>query len=97
MRFEIILAPQAVEDRSRLRAFDRTAVDDAMERHLRHEPGKVSKARIKRLRGLRRPQYRLRVNDLRVFYDVTVDEVHVLAIVAKADAEDWLKAMGESS
>jgi hypothetical protein len=37
------------------------------------------------------------VNDLRVFYDVTVDEVQVLAIVAKEDAEDWLKAMGESS
>jgi mRNA-degrading endonuclease RelE of RelBE toxin-antitoxin system len=96
MRFEIILAPQAVEDRSRLRAFDRAAVDEAMELHLRHEPGKVSKSRIKRLRGLRRPQYRLRVNDLRVFYDVAGKEVQVLGIVLKADAEDWLKATGES-
>jgi len=96
MRFEIILAPQAIEDRSRLRAFDRAAVDEAMELHLRQEPGKVSKSRIKRLRGLRRPQYRLRVNDLRVFYDVAGKEVQVLGIVLKADAEEWLKAIGES-
>jgi len=67
MRFEIILAPEAIEDRRGLRAFDRAAVDDAMEQHLRHAPGKVSKSRIKRLRGIRRPQYRLRADDLRVF------------------------------
>src|SRR5262245_48563568 len=97
MRFEIILAPEAVEDRRRLRAFDRAAVDDAMERHLRQDPEKVSKTRIKRLRGFRRPQYRLRVDELRVFYDVVGQEVQVLSIVAKADAEAWLKRVGEPS
>jgi len=97
MRFEIILAPEAIEDRNGLRAFDRAAVDDAMERHLRHDPEKVSKTRIKRLRGLRRPQYRLRVNDYRVFYDVAGQEVQVLCIVAKAEAEAWLKRIGEPS
>jgi len=97
MRFEIILAPEAVEDRKRLRAYDRAAVDDAMERCLRHEPHLVGKARVKRLRGLRRPQYRLRVDDLRVFYDVVDQEVHVLAIVAKADADAWIKDAGEPS
>ena len=34
---------------------------DAIQRHLRHEPTKQSKSRIKRLRGLARPQFRLRV------------------------------------
>jgi hypothetical protein len=43
MRFGIILAPEAVEDRARLRAVDRSAVDDALERHLRHEPGKAAR------------------------------------------------------
>jgi len=97
MRFEIILAPEAIEDRKGLRALDRAAIDDAMEKHLRHAPAKVSKSRIKRLRGLRRPQYRLRVDDLRVFYDVVGHEVQVLGIVLKADAETWLKRIGEES
>jgi mRNA interferase RelE/StbE len=57
---------------------------------LRHEPTKVSKSRIKRLRGLERPQYRLRVDEVRVFYDVTETAVEVLAIVSKAEAQKWL-------
>jgi hypothetical protein len=43
---------------------------------------------------LSRPQYRLRVDDLRVFYELVGDEVHVLAIVAKSDAEAWLEEAG---
>jgi mRNA-degrading endonuclease RelE of RelBE toxin-antitoxin system len=72
-------------------------VRDAIELHLRHEPTKVSKSRIKRLRGLDRPQYRLRVDEVRVFYDVQEDTVQVLAIVAKAQADAWLKAQGTPS
>ncbi len=65
--------------------------------HLRHEPTKTSKTRIKRLRGLSRPQYRLRVgDDIRVFYDVTEDTVEVLAIVPKSEANEWLERYGES-
>ena len=41
------------------------------QRHLRHDPRKVSRSRIKRLRGVRRPQFRLRVGEIRVFYDVS--------------------------
>jgi mRNA-degrading endonuclease RelE of RelBE toxin-antitoxin system len=64
--------------------------------HLRHEPTKVSKSRIKRLRELTHPQYRLRVDELRVFYDVEGDEVQVLAIVAKSGAAEWLRQVGGS-
>lgn len=96
MRYEIIIAPEAVDDLRRLSAFDRAAVQDALERYLRHEPTKVSRSRIKRLRGMRRPQYRLRVEDVRVFYDVAEDAVEVLAIVAKDDANEWLEREGES-
>ena len=95
MRYEIILAPEAVEDLRHLKANVRAEVKDAIERHLRHQPTKTSKARIKRLRGLARPQFRLRVGDVRVFYDVEGREVHVLAIVSKAEVEQWLERAGE--
>jgi mRNA interferase RelE/StbE len=94
MRYEIILSHVALADFRRLKARDRGEVRDAMETHLRFEPTKLSKSRIKRLRGMAQPQYRLRVGELRVFYDVVGAEVHVLAIVAKSDAEQWLQEAG---
>jgi len=98
MRYEIILALEAVDDLESLKAYARAEVRDAMEQHLRHEPTKVSRSRIKRLRGLSRPQYRLRVgDDVRVFYDVREDAVEVLAIVTKSEADQWLQRHGESN
>ena len=95
MAFEIVLSPEAVEDRSRLRAFDRAALDDALERHLRHDPTRPSRSRIKRLKGMKSPQYRLRVDELRVFFDVIGQEVQILGIVLKSEAQGWLNASGE--
>ena len=95
MRYEIILAPEAIQDLKRLSARDRSMVRDELETHLRFEPDKLSKSRIKRLRGIRRPQYRLRVGEIRVFYDIVQDVVEVLAIVKKSDATAWLAEMGE--
>ena len=94
MRFEIVLAPDAGEALQRLPARIRREVRDALERHLRFEPTKTSKSRIKRLRGLRQPQYRLRVSDIRVFYDVTETTVEVLAIIEKQEAQAWLDEEG---
>ena len=79
MAFEIVFSPQAVEDRRRLNAREWAMVKGALEIHLRHEPRKESKSRIKRLRGLARPQYRLRVGEIRVFYDVVEKVVELLA------------------
>ncbi|MGE0753490.1 MAG: type II toxin-antitoxin system RelE/ParE family toxin [Variibacter sp.] len=94
MPYQIVLAPEAVDDLRGLRASKRAAVRAALETHLRHEPEKISRSRIKRLRGLSRPQYRLRVEDIRVFYDVTGSTVEVLAIVDKSEAELWLRQFG---
>ena len=94
MRHEIVLAPQAVQDLGRLKAKLRSEVKSGMETHLRHEPTKTSRSRIKRLRGLSRPQYRLLIRDVRVFYDVSVGTVEVLAIVSKRDADAWLSREG---
>jgi mRNA-degrading endonuclease RelE of RelBE toxin-antitoxin system len=68
-----------------------------LERHLRKEPAKVSRSRIKRLKGLSRPQYRLRVDEIRVFYDVKETAVEVVAIVTKAEAEAWLQRKGKAA
>ncbi len=65
-----------------------------MEEHLRHNPTQESKSRIKRLRGVSQPQYRLRVGEVRVFYDVVKNRVQVLTIVTKSKAEEWLERTG---
>jgi len=88
------LAPEAVEALKGLKANLRTEVRGAIESRLRHEPRKTSRSRIKRLRGVRRPQFRLRVGEVRVFYDVSDGVVEVLAIVAKSEAESWLAQVG---
>jgi mRNA interferase RelE/StbE len=96
MRYEIFFAPEAVQDLKRLSARDRSVVRDAIEEHLRYEPGRTSRSRITRLRGISRPQYRLRVGEIRVFYDIIGQDVEVLAIVPKSQASAWLDEMGEA-
>jgi len=95
MRYEIILSPEANKDFKRLSANEKAKIRDLMEVHLRHEPTKTSKSRIKRLRGLSRPQYRLRIDEFRVFYDVGINAVEILAIITKSEATRWLEEAGE--
>jgi len=95
MPYQIVLAPEAVEDLKRLKAHVRGTVGDAIEKYLQHQPTRVSKARIKRLRGLSRPQFRLRVGEVRIFYDVSERTVEVLAVVLKSEADAWLRRVGE--
>ena len=94
MPFDIVLAPEAVEDFKSHRANVRADIRTALETHLRHQPVRVSRSRIKRLRGLRQPQYRLRVGEIRIFHDVTGTTVQVLAIVTKLEADSWLAQFG---
>ncbi|HEX3557396.1 MAG TPA: type II toxin-antitoxin system RelE/ParE family toxin [Thermoanaerobaculia bacterium] len=94
MRYEIGLSSRALEDLRRLEAHTRAAVQDALEVHLRYEPTKLSRSRIKRLRGLAQPQYRLRVGDIRVFYDVVEARVEILAILSKPKVAEWLRERG---
>src|SRR3974377_1019870 len=94
MDFGIVLAPGAARALQALPARLRAEVRDAIETHLRHEPRKLIKSRIKRLRGTSRPQFRLRVGEIRVFYDVPDQTVQILAIVTKAQAQEWLDQEG---
>ena len=90
MAHDIEFTADALRDYRSLGAPIRAMIRKAMEIHLRHEPTRVSKSRIKRLRELRRPQYRLRAGDFRVYYDVEDTVVTILGIVAKVTSEDWL-------
>jgi mRNA-degrading endonuclease RelE of RelBE toxin-antitoxin system len=94
MRYEIVFAPEAVKDYKRLSARECSSVRDTLERHLRYEPERISKSRIKRLRGVRKPQYRLRIDEIRVFYDVGENTVEILAIIPKSRAAAWLEEKG---
>ena len=89
------MAPEAIEDLHRLKANIRTTVRDGIEKHLRHQPLKTSKSRIKKLQGISRPQFRLRFDEVRVFYDVNEGTVEILAIIPKSETQEWLKQYGE--
>ena len=95
MKYEVVLAPEAVHDIKRLSARKHAIVLDSIEKYLRQTPGKTGRTRIKRLQGVSRPQYRLRIDDIRVYYDVTEQNVEILAVVPKSRAADWLVAYGE--
>lgn len=95
MRYDIIFSREAANDFKKLSARERATVIEAIEQHLRHEPGKVSKSRIKRLRDLEHPQYRLGIGEIRVFSDIQKETVEVLAVVSKSRAAEWLDDVGE--
>jgi len=93
--YRIVLTENAREDFDALDARWRATVRAAMRVHLTYEPTKQSKSRIKRLRDLRHPQFRLRVEDIRVFYDVTDEDVVIIAIMSKEKTMQWLEEHGE--
>ena len=94
--YEITLKRSAVADLDALRKYDATRIANAMERHLLHEPTKESKSRIKRLRGISNPDYRLRVGGYRVFYVVDADalKVDVLRVMHKDQTQQYYKELG---
>jgi mRNA interferase RelE/StbE len=96
MRYAVVIAQSAQEQFRELDGRWRSALKRAMRDHLETSPVRESKSRIKRLRGLRQPQYRLRVGEMRVFYDVNGVEkrVEVLGFVKKPETFQWLKDHG---
>jgi mRNA-degrading endonuclease RelE of RelBE toxin-antitoxin system len=85
-RYEICYAEQAANDIRGLRAFDQRTVIDAIEQHLSHEPGRISKSRIKAMTQPFWSHFRLRIGDFRAYYDVDEERrtVNVLRVLKKA-------------
>src|SRR3989442_13242027 len=99
MAYRILLAPGAVQDLAGLKAYDRAKVRDAIKQP-GSDPTRGGRSRTKRLRGMQKPQYRLRVDDVRAVYDVIegrARRVEVLAIVSKGKAKEWLEPEGTKS
>ena len=96
MKYDIYFLPEVLADLNALKANVRAKVKDTLKEQLSFEPTKTSKSRIKRLKGLSKPQYRLRVDDIRVYYDVKADpaEVEILAVIPKDESEEWLAKSG---
>ncbi len=94
MRFEVSYSDEAVEQLKTLRAHDRAAIMDQIEQVLMVNPTLESKARVKLLRQPAPTQYRLRVGEFRVFYDVVQEAVLVIQILSK---EESIAYLGEQS
>ena len=96
MKYQVVIAKSAQEDFKRLNARWRSSLKEAMRIHLENAPKQESKSRIKRLKGIRQPQCRLRVDRLRVFYDGNDKQgrVEVLGFVMKPEAAKWLQEHG---
>jgi mRNA interferase RelE/StbE len=76
-------------DLKSLRSFDGKKIADGMDDHLSHEPTETSKSRLKEMTQLFWCQYRLRIDDFRVYYDVDEEKrkVVVLRIIEKGGSE----------
>ena len=85
--YEIRYADDAVADVRALRRSDQRRIMQGIERHLTDQPKQISKSRIKRMRKPFWSQFRLRLEDFRVYYDVDDErnEVSVLRVCAKTN------------
>ena len=93
MAFVPRYSSEAVQQLESLRAFERVAIMEEIERVLTVNPTLTSKARVKLLKQPAPTQYRLRVGDYRVFYDVEPANhvVYVIQILSKEEAIRFLK------
>jgi mRNA-degrading endonuclease RelE of RelBE toxin-antitoxin system len=84
-KYRIQYAQEAANDVRALRAFDRTKVLEGIEQFLSHDPKAVSRSRIKEMNRPFWSQYRLRIDDFRVYYDVDESQqvVNVLRVLRK--------------
>ncbi len=89
--YSIHLKPAAIDDLDSLRKYDATKILDGIEEHLKWEPLKESRSRIKKLKGKQQAEFRLRIDDWRIFYNVIANEVWILRILHKEDTVSFYK------
>jgi mRNA interferase RelE/StbE len=78
--YQIRYTTEALEDLGAVRAFDRSKVRAAILQHLAHQPTRISHSRIKRMTQPFWSQFRLRVGEFRVYYDVDEETSAVLVL-----------------
>ena len=80
MEYEILITTAAENDLSDFSAFEVNTILDTIELHLTHQPRQESRSRIKNLIQPAISEFRLRVGDFRVYYDV-IDDDHRVVIL----------------
>ncbi len=80
MEHEIVITRAADDDLAALSAYDRKMVLDALELHLRHQPKQESRSKIKKPIQPAISEFRLRIGDFRVYYDVIDDDRRVAVL-----------------
>jgi mRNA interferase RelE/StbE len=90
MAYELRYSDEAVNQLKGFRAFDRAAILAEIEQILMVNPTLESKPKVKLLRQPAPTQYRLRVGDFRVFYDVAEEVVFVIQILSKDESITYL-------
>jgi len=92
-RFVIELVREAEADLDATKPFHRKRILDEIESRLLYAPKQTSRSRIKRLRTIESPAYRLRAGDYRVYYDVdeTKRTVTILRVLSKEQSLSYLE------
>ncbi len=85
IRYEIVLKSPAIKDIDSIKKYYSTTILDSIETHLRYKPDMISKSRIKKLKGIQDADYRLRVDDYRIFYNIDKQKqtVYILRVLHK--------------
>ncbi|HYF49912.1 MAG TPA: type II toxin-antitoxin system RelE/ParE family toxin [Planctomycetota bacterium] len=87
--YRVDFSEDADRQLQKMRAYDRASVVAQIREVLTVNPTLESKGRVKKLRQPAPTQYRLRVRDYRIFYDVEDKTVHIRAILSKSDTADY--------
>jgi mRNA interferase RelE/StbE len=95
--YRLQYAALAADDIRALRAFDQCKVLDGIEEHLSDHPQQTSKSRIKAMGQPFWSQYRLRIDDFRVYYDIDENDhvVNVLRVLKKGTEPTRQTSPGE--
>jgi mRNA-degrading endonuclease RelE of RelBE toxin-antitoxin system len=93
-RYEIVYAPQAVEDQRSFRKSEQATIVEAIEEQLRHQPDVATRNR-KQLRHEHISEWELRIGTIRVFYDVDRDAAVVRITVIGYKKGNKLFVRGE--
>lgn len=80
MAYEIVITRVAEDELCALSAFNQRIVREGIETCLRHQPKQESRSRIKKLIQPAISEYRLRVREFRVYYDVIDDDNRVVVL-----------------
>lgn len=99
MAFDIEITAEAEHDLADIKPFYRAKILDSIEEHLQFTPMQASRTRIKRLRLLESPAYRLRIDNYRIHYDVDEDaqSVTVLRILSKEASLQYLGGVSDDN